>query len=470
MLADFASSVNLRSQITCPHCWHVFPPDEVLWIATHSDLVGDPLLGGDEQQRFLPTRFDSSCKAVDVKGVQCKDLACPHCHLSISWALLEMRPMFVSILGAPGSGKSYYLAAMTWQLRQMLRNKFSLSFSDADSYANQVLSGYEERLFLNPNEDELVNLPKTELEGDLYQSVRFGDREVWYPKPFVFSVQPLESHPSRAKRDTASRALCLYDNAGEHFLPGGEKANCPAKHLALSEALLFLFDPTQHPKFRKRCLGKTNDPQMGKFGWTHPQHQVLLEAANRIRSHGGFAQNARCPQPLVVVLTKFDAWCSMLGRKRLANEDAIREVQGKALSALDIESIRDISKQVEGILAAEAHEVVSAADSVSDDVIYIPVSALGCSPEVVETDSADGKPGTALCVRPRDINPMWVEVPNLYALYRASKRLVREGARRNKLKIHAAGESNGEDVEPDQGPGGVASSDYWAPGERETGS
>ena len=35
-------------------------------------------------------------------------------------AHVRMRPLFVSILGSPASGKSYFLAAMTWRLRQVL--------------------------------------------------------------------------------------------------------------------------------------------------------------------------------------------------------------------------------------------------------------------------------------------------------------------------------------------------------------
>ncbi len=38
--------------------------------------------------------------------------------------MLEMEPLFVSILGAPASGKSYFLTAMTWQLRRTLPTPF----------------------------------------------------------------------------------------------------------------------------------------------------------------------------------------------------------------------------------------------------------------------------------------------------------------------------------------------------------
>jgi len=423
-------AVQLQSRVTCPHCWTVFAPEEVLWISAHDELRGDPQLGQDEQERFLPTRFDASGKAVDVRGVSCKDLACPHCHLSISWAALEMQPLFISILGAPGSGKSYFLASMTWQFRQTLRDRFRLSFGDADPLSNRVLSDYEELLFLNPSPDELVRLSKTELEGDLYQSVRHGEREVWYPRPFVFSLQPLEGHPDFGMRRVLSRALCLYDNAGEHFLPGGETSRTPAKHLALSEALLFLFDPTQHPKFRAACGGKTNDPQMGKHGWSHRQDQVLLEVASRVRSHSGWPQDAKYPRPLIVVVTKYDAWCSMVQGKRLKLDSIIRTVPSQ-LSALDLTSLRTVSNRLRDLLLSHAQEIVTAAEGFADEVLYVPVSALGRGPEVIPSTGELG-------VRPSGIDPMWAEVPLLYALMKSTKRLIRTATPKSKKQKGAA--------------------------------
>ncbi len=416
--------IRLRSRITCPHCWHVFPPHELLWIAAHSELRGDPLLGQDEQQRFLPSRFAADGKAIDVLGEVCMNLACPRCHLSVSWALLEMPPLFLSILGAPGSGKSYLLAAMTWQLRQTLRDRFAVSFTDADPVSNQVLSEYEERLFLNPQEDQLVYLPKTEMEGQLYQSVAYGERRVWYPRPFVFSLQPLKGHIDFDKRRLLARALCLYDNAGEHFLPGGEHANSPSKHLALSEALFFLFDPTQHPKFRARCKTHSKDPQMGDHGWSHRQDQVLLEAANRIRAHSGRSQNDKLDQPLVVIITKYDAWQSLAPQPELDLERVVRRVRSN-MSALDIEHLTAVSHAMRQLLGRYAREMVTAAESVAEEVLYIPVSALGRPPELIDSS---GMLGT----RPRNIRPNWAEVPLLFALYRCTKGMVRVGTSGNR--------------------------------------
>ncbi len=418
--------VTLRSRITCPHCWTVFPPHDLLWITVHTDLRGDPLLGQDEQQRFLPSRFTADGKAIDVRGETCKDLACPHCHLPIAWSLLEMPPLFLSVLGAPGSGKSYLLASMTWQLRQTLRDQFAVSFTDADPASNQVLTDYEERLFLNAQEDQLVYLPKTELEGQLYQSVAYGERRVWYPRPFVFSLQPLEGHIDYDRRRLLARALCMYDNAGEHFLPGGETPSAPSKHLALSEAVFFLFDPTQHRRFRALCAEHTDDPQMGDHGWSHRQDQVLLEAGHRIRAHQGASQNDRLSQPLVVIVTKFDSWRGLAPELEANRQRLIRPVSS-TMSALDSGLLQANSRVLRKLLNQYAREMVAAAESFSEEVIYIPVSALGQPPEVIGSSGMLG-------IRPRNIDPIWAEVPLLFALHRCTQRLIRVGAVRDESR------------------------------------
>lgn len=420
---SLATSVQLRSRITCPHCWTEFAPDEVLWISTHTELRGDPLLSQDEQQRFLPSRFNADGKAIDVRGEICKDLACPHCHLSLSWSFLEMRPLFISILGAPGSGKSYFLAAMTWHLRHLLHNRFALGFADADPLCNQVLSEYEQRLFLSANDDQLVYLPKTELEGQLYQSVNYGDRHIFYPRPFVFSVQPLEGHIDFDKRRALSRAVCLYDNAGEHFLPGGETSNNPSQHLALSEVLFFLFDPSQHPKFRKQCKGRTNDPQMGNHGGSHRQDLVLLEAASRIRRHSGWSQSDKYKHPLIVVLTKLDAWRCLVPDLNLDLQHVIRKVS-PTMAALDARAVQDVSDRLRILLTQLAPEMVAAAEGFSDQVTYLPVSALGREPEVSDTQGLLG-------IRPKDIQPVWAAMPMLFALSHSTQGLVRSAVRRS---------------------------------------
>jgi hypothetical protein len=193
-------AIPILKRTTCPHCWATFAPEEVLWISGHTDLLGDPRLGPEQPQRFLPTRFTVEGNALDAHGFVCESLACPRCHLPVPRALLEAEPTFVSIFGSPACGKSFFLAAMTSELRRLLPERFALFFSDADTVSNRSLNEYEESLFHNAKKDEWVPLAnlirKTDLQGELYDTVTFGNQTVSYPRPFLFTVQP-QPHRTR---------------------------------------------------------------------------------------------------------------------------------------------------------------------------------------------------------------------------------------------------------------------------------
>jgi hypothetical protein len=406
------TTTPLLSRTTCCHCWNVFAPEEALWVSAHNDLLGDPRLGPEQHQRFLPTRFDVNGNAIDARGMSCTEIACPHCHLKVPRALLEMEPFFVSILGTPACGKSYYLAAMTWMLRRDLPT-FGVSLQDADPVANQVLNEYEQSLFLNPRSEELVPLAdlirKTELQGELYDTVLYGNQTVSYPRPFLFTLTLTPQHPNAQAGGRSSRLLCLYDNAGEHYQPGMDSASSPAtRHLARSRLLLYLFDPTQDPRFRERCQDRGTDlPGMPKA--SSRQQLVLAEAASRIRQYTQLAQTAKHPWPLVVAVTKYDSWAHLLGGSLLTWDPWKTTRAG--FNALDLEDLSRTSNQVRTLLVSICPEVVDAAEGFAKHVFYCPVSALGRKPL---PDPNTGRWG----IRPRKIRPIWSTAPMLYGLSR----------------------------------------------------
>jgi hypothetical protein len=438
----------LQARVTCPHCWNEFAPDRALWIAQHPDLVGDPRLGADQPQRFLPTRFNVQGAAIDSRGFACHGLACPKCHLSVPRAMFEMRPMFVSILGSPASGKSYFLAAMTWRLRNVLPKYFAVGFNDADPAMNHRLQEYVSLQFMNPNQEAMVAIEKTEVQGDLYDLVLFGDQAVSYPRPFVFSLLPLEGHPNLQAGAKAARTICLYDNAGESFLPGEDTSTSPVtRHLALSRVLMFLFDPTQDLRYRKLCGGKTADPQMMERTERLQreravrQETVLSEAAQRVRRYAGLAQSQKHDRPLIVVVTKFDGWKHLLPGGTLPPVRVTNNISGQ--SAVNLECIEEVSKLVRTLLWKISPEIVSAAESFCSQVIYVPVSATGRGPE---TDAQTG----ALGFRPKDMKPVWAEVPMLYALGRCTQGLI--------PYVKPSAWSKGNGSAPAQGHNGAAGS------------
>ncbi len=416
------SSLTLVEKVTCPHCWKTFAPEASLWIAEHPDLTGDPKLGTDFSQRFLPSRFTVEGDALDQQGYRSSRLACPECHLEIPRALYQIPPVFFSILGAPACGKSYFLASMTWKMRQMLPSMFHVSMNDADTQANARLHEYEELQFLNPNPDSLVAIEKTQVQGDLYDSVNMGDHTVLLPRPFMFTMQPLPKHHQYQSSKRVSRVLCLYDNAGESFLPGQDTASTPVtRHLALSKCLFFLFDPTQDPRFRRACEGKSDDPQMAARSSrlareaTVRQDTILLEAINRVRRHAGLREDDLHQRPLTIVVTKWDSWHQLI--PDLKHDDPYVRSDKLGGSVLDGNRLKEASNKVEAMLRKYTPEIVAAAEGFAKDLTFLPVSAIGRSPEL---DPETGSLG----VRPKDMDPYWVEVPLLHALSRWSTGLI----------------------------------------------
>ncbi len=414
-IGDPAGAIRLVRWVICPHCWNSFRPEDILWIAEHEELMGDPVLP-EESLRFLPTRFNLDGQALDARGMVCNSTACPRCHLPIPRVLLENEVTFLSLIGSVGSGKSHFLAAMTWQLRQQLAREFGISFSDGDKEANWVLNRYEETLFLPADPEHLTVLEKTRTQGDLYRSVRFGGQQTNLPKPFLFLLHPGGAgQTAPGQRRGSGTILCMYDNAGEHYGVGQDTALTPVtRHLAQARALFFLFDPTQDPRFREKCKQFSADPQIVDAMQTIRQETILAEAAQRIRKHRGLSAYQPYDRPLLILVAKSDIWAPLM------NDDMVSEPIFKVpagRSALDVPRIDRTSRHLRKLLLEVAPEIVTVAEDFSRTVIYIPVSALGHSPERRADQGG-------LVIRPRDIHPHWVTAPVLYALSRSHPGLI----------------------------------------------
>jgi hypothetical protein len=406
----------LVRKVVCPHCWHTFRPEQVLWVAEHGELIGDPVLK-DEPLRFLPTRFTLDGSALDAREMVCRTLACPRCHLVIPRVLLENETTFFSLVGSVGSGKSNLLATMTWELRHKLARQFAITFADGDKEANWVLNRYEEMMFLPDHPDTPTALEKTRTQGDLYRSVKLDGQEIQMPKPFVFALHPAAGHPLGQYRRRAGSIICLYDNAGEHYGVGQDTPLSPVtRHLAKAKVLMFLFDPSQDTRFREKCKSFSADPQVRTPLHTIRQESVLAEAALRVRKHTGLSAYERHGAPLLVLLAKSDIW-SPLVKADLVSEPILPPPAGSKLHSVDLNRIEHVSGLLRDMLLDIAPEIVTTAEDFASEVFYIPVSALGSSPEKLPEASG-------LVVRPRNIHPHWVTVPVLFSYAKWSSGLI----------------------------------------------
>ena len=408
---------SLLPKINCPHCWHRFHTEDVLWVSAHPDLFGDPVLGEDALARFLPTRFTPSGEALDRRGSACSDLACPNCHLSVARVLLEHAYRILSIVGTPGCGKSYFLTSASWHLRHALAKQFALAMADADPVGNATITLHEQQLFLQDDPGKLVYLEKTQLEGAHYDSVQLEPgQSTLLPRPYLFTIRPTKQHVNARGAGILTEVLCLYDNAGEHFLPGSESVLSPTtRHLAQSRNVMFVFDPTQDVRFRARLKGSSHDPQLiKKDARPYRQDTVLLEVASRIRRDAGLPSDEKLKQVLTVVVSKSDIWGRLLPDEDIRTDPYLCEPRpdGTVLGRIDKDRVERVSVKLERLMQEIVPEFTTAASDTAERVLYVPVSATGCSPS---------EEAGMMKVRAGDIKPWWVTVPFIYEFSRWGK-------------------------------------------------
>jgi hypothetical protein len=430
-------SLRIKNRLSCPHCWQTFPIEQLLFISESPDLPADSKLPS-EPLRFLPRRFNIAGAALDPRNAPCEKVACPECHLQIPHPWLYLNNFFVSIAGAPASGKSYFLASMTWRLRKTLAHNFHTSFADVDPHMNRRIFEYETALFTGSKDPhKLVRIDKTDVGGDIYNNTIINGTLTQLAQPFTYTTEPMPKHPLLHKANRTRQVICVYDNAGEHFLPGADHITAPVtRHMAKSNALLFIFDPTQDVRFRAACTEQVNDPQMNSEIGTKSeidsrlhsvrQETVLINILRQIRNLTFLPPHEKIKIPLIVVLTKYDAW-QQLGRGKFPKGKAPEEqnpwkmTAGGEVNVYRSDRVEKYSQILRTLLLDLIPDIVAAAESAVEKVTYVAVSATGGPPELGEPDAQGIRP---LCYRPINVKPIWTEVPFLHAQFLANKSTV----------------------------------------------
>ena len=392
-----------NGEFTCPICWLKFDRGDVMHVAVHDSLFGDPLLGEEQMKRFHATRFNDRGQALDECGIPCTEIACPHCRRTLAPGFFDEPHKIFSIVGAPQSGKSYYLTVLIKLLQTTLFRDFGVVFRDADPTGNAPINEMKAHLFSAQNPAQAF-LTKTQLEGAMYERLPRYDRMVTLPKPFIYSLSGAES-------DDENCSIVFYDNAGEHFQPGQDSTNSPgAQHIASSDAIFFLFDPTINPDFRRSISG-SEDPQF-KSQVSDQQDIILAEIEVRIKKLLGLGRREKVQTPLAIIIGKCDSWIDKIGSENLKNPI----VDG----TLDVGAVEANSQLVRNLMEEHCPYVIANAERISSDVCYFAASAFGHTPVTFEDDKGVSRIGPD----PQKINPMYVEIPTLWALSRVRPGLV----------------------------------------------
>lgn len=387
----------------CPVCWTRFDAGDALSVAVHEDLRGDPILGTDARLRFQPTRFNDQGLALDPMGLACTDLACPHCRRQLPPGYLDMPHRILSVIGAPSSGKSYYLAVLTHTLQERLPADFGLAFKDGDPSGNMLLNQMRNTLFSAATPEDAL-LGKTALEGATYEKLPRLGRMVSLPRPFIYAL----AHPAHKKAETS---IILYDNAGEHFEPGIDIHDSPgAMHVANSAGLLFLFDPTANARFKAKLVG-VDDPQLTLKGRVDQQDSILSEMETRIKRVLGLSPAQRIDTPLAFVVGKSDTWQFLLASPL---EPIV--ANGK----IDPAAIQRNSERVRAVLVGLCPGLVASAESLASRICFFAATSFGHQPTVIPQGVNKGR----IAPDPKRLAPAHVEEPVYWLLHLASPELL----------------------------------------------
>ena len=307
----------LVSRVVCPHCWERFPPEDSLWIAEHAELIGDAKLGA-VRTRFLPSRFTPDGNAMDTRGEACQSLACPRCHLGLARGMLEMEPLFLSILARrerqellPGLGHLEAATVSAARLRRLLPGCRPLLERDAELLGAEPLPQPRARSPPRPARPDRQDRARGR---DLRPSRLWAARGPVLRDPISSASGPRRaiSGPRRPTRWRGCSA-CTTTQVST-------SSPAPTLRRTPSRGTWPYRGPCCSSSTRHRTAGSGTPPRGG--GYTLPgqdqrlnrQETILNEAAARIRRHAGLPQNARHERPLIVVLSKFDAWGHLLDR------------------------------------------------------------------------------------------------------------------------------------------------------------
>jgi hypothetical protein len=390
--------VNTEGALRCPRCWQRFDAGDML--AVHSSKYGDPHLGEGESLRFLPSQIGADGRAMDDEGRPCSDWACPHCRGKLMQGFHQLPLHIFSLVGDSMAGKSYYLTVAIRELKRSLFRDFGLNFADADALENKALNDMITKLFTARDSKEAV-LGKTQVAGNTFSvGIRHGTTKQ-LPQPFSYTVS------NKAVNALGAFHLVLYDNAGEQFQADHDEQQkaLATEHLGCSSAILYLFDPVQHVDMQ-RAIGKTSDPQIAKMQKIRSrcdQDVILNEIAGRVRQWKGLGAGEQSDVPLAIMIGKYDLWEKLLPRTELC-------LGVCSEGRLDNEHLRHNSRKVRQVMMDICPDIVAAAELISSQVLYFPVSSFGAPAVKVDDSQTDIGPD------PSKLKPFMVDVPLLWLL------------------------------------------------------
>lgn len=293
----------------------------------------------------------------DICGRTTHKLVCSFCGHDLPDTIRESETKIISIIGAKGSGKSYFVGAL---LRQIMEEGL-LSFIN-DSSAMFISDGreiYNKRY--KKNMDDGVPLDGTRLVTNIVRDNPPVLAQITSPKPRGFGKG----------KSLTSYTYSFFDAAGESFSEPSVLASI-TPYIAHSEAIIFILDPRQ--------IAEVNKTVSAAIPNLPPVSDDVYE--NTVNSVADVIRNSKrldSQKPIKVpVCVAFSKWDLLINTPNLLPADfMINNPSTFSFRGFNADIIRNSSEEIRSLLREWAPGFLTTMEQQFEDVTYFGFSAWG---------------------------------------------------------------------------------------------
>ncbi len=365
--------------IVCPYCFSKFPPDQVVFRATHHrdddedyalqedeilnrfrdkfgldsideiEAVLDPALVPEENKIFVDNVLAG---LTDRYGMVTKKRLCPKCHNELPISAGKAPSNIISIVGASQVGKSVYMTSLIHTLQKMTASNFHAACMPLNAeISRKFRENYEQPLFE---------------QGSLLDSTQKEKRQ----EPFIFQFIFKDGQQ-------APLILVFFDVAGEGMVDR-DYLDIYAAHIKNSAGILFLVDPLQIKTIRDKIMINLGD-RPGEFTarYDEPRDVVISLFENFI----GYEQQSKTDIPTAIVLTKSDMLHSLKdedGEYIKSNSNVFQNVVHKEY--FNLAEFENINGEIRRFIEKVDRPFKDALEVYFTNIAYFAVSSLGSNP------------------------------------------------------------------------------------------
>lgn len=338
--------------VICPFCFEKVDLNKTSYLCSSSTCVES---GTINRHVIKKPKVDKKgyctcdqCGRTTTKAI-CSN---PKCQAILPDSIRESETKIISIVGAAGCGKSYFVATL---LRQIMENGLLARINGAAAkFCSGSREEYEKRY--RSNMDSRTPLPATKYVTDIIKD----------NPPILTQLTYTNS-----KRKKIDNTYSFFDAAGESF-HRSEDLSAITNYIAHSEAIILILDPRQIPKVNAAVTAAMPKlPPVTTVTYTEIINNVVEVVRNSLR----LSPKRKIDIPLCVAFSKWDL---LMNTPDLLNDDLLVSQPSQITSTgFDINLINTSSAEIRALLNEWEANFVASVEQQFKEVCYFGFSAWG---------------------------------------------------------------------------------------------